>query len=147
MNLVERSVRYPFFTMYHAAVRLGLIDFNSYHFPDFLCIGAQKSGTTWLHRVLMGHPDIYLPPQKEVHYFNSHYRRHSLAWYSAQFETGRGKSCGDITPAYGVLDESKVRYMKTLMPRAKIILILRDPIDRAWSAANMHLCRIDGKAV
>ena len=38
--------------------------------PDFLCIGAQKAGTTWLFENLNGHPEMWLPPVKEVHYFN-----------------------------------------------------------------------------
>jgi hypothetical protein len=42
----------------------------SLRYPDFLCIGAQKAGTTWLHRVLGEHPDLWLPPLKEVHYFD-----------------------------------------------------------------------------
>jgi hypothetical protein len=49
-------------------------------FPQFLCIGAQKAGTTWLDRSLRRHPDIWLPPLKELHYFNSvHVKRH-LKW-------------------------------------------------------------------
>jgi hypothetical protein len=39
-------------------------------YPDFLCIGAQKAGTTWLHQALAAHPDLWLPPLKEVHYFD-----------------------------------------------------------------------------
>jgi hypothetical protein len=39
-------------------------------YPDFLCIGAQKAGTTWLHRMLRRHPDLWLPPFKEIQYFN-----------------------------------------------------------------------------
>jgi hypothetical protein len=39
-------------------------------YPDFLCIGAQKAGTTWLHQALAGHPDLWLPPLKEIHYFD-----------------------------------------------------------------------------
>lgn len=42
-------------------------------FPDFLGIGAQKAGTTWLHRNLVGHPDVWLPPVKELHYFDQLY--------------------------------------------------------------------------
>lgn len=39
-------------------------------YPDFLCIGAQKAGTTWLHQALAAHPDLWLPPLKEMHYFD-----------------------------------------------------------------------------
>ncbi|MGH6889592.1 MAG: sulfotransferase family protein [Rhizomicrobium sp.] len=44
-------------------------------FPDFICIGAQKAGTTWLDRMLRQHPDVWLPPTKEVHYFNRVYEQ------------------------------------------------------------------------
>ena len=44
-------------------------------FPDFLGIGAQKAGTTWLHRKLDEHPDIWVPPLKEIHYFDVHLER------------------------------------------------------------------------
>ena len=38
--------------------------------PDFICIGAQKAGTTWLYWQLAAHPDFWMPPRKEIHYFN-----------------------------------------------------------------------------
>lgn len=65
---------------------------NPIRFPDFLCIGAQKAGTTWLYENLRMHPDVWLPPVKELQYFNhlyvpghrnwtdQHRRRQSLAW-------------------------------------------------------------------
>jgi hypothetical protein len=45
-------------------------DLNPLRYPDFICIGAQKGGTTWLDSMLRQHPDVWLPPTKEVHYFN-----------------------------------------------------------------------------
>jgi Sulfotransferase family len=45
-------------------------DLRPLRYPDFICIGAQKGGTTWFDRMLRQHPDIWLPPTKEVHYFN-----------------------------------------------------------------------------
>jgi hypothetical protein len=39
-------------------------------FPDFLIIGAQKAGTTWLHRNIQTHPQIWMPKEKELHYFD-----------------------------------------------------------------------------
>lgn len=44
---------------------------GEYDFPDFLLIGPQRTGTTWLHRNLILHPDIYMPPEKELYYFNN----------------------------------------------------------------------------
>src|ERR1700749_4313420 len=49
-------------------------------FPDFLCIGAQKAGTTWLDSNLRRHPDVWLPPLKELHYFNSVHINGHLKW-------------------------------------------------------------------
>lgn len=43
---------------------------NTSRYPDFVCIGAVKAGTTWLYRMLAQHPDVWLPPMKEIHYFN-----------------------------------------------------------------------------
>lgn len=149
-------------------------------FPEFLCIGAQKSGTTWLYENLKRHPEIWLTPVKEIHFFNyylyhpSPFRRNfytriwreqfrgetkqslfsrnlyklkwdlkfffkprTVEWYSSIFEPGVGKVTGDITPAYSTLDLNQVSYIHELMPDAKIIFLMRNPIDRAWSQVKM----------
>ncbi len=54
-------------------------DLKPLRYPDFICIGAQKGGTTWLDRMLRQHPDIWLPPTKEVHYFNRLLERRTAA--------------------------------------------------------------------
>ena len=113
--------------------------------PDFLCIGAQKAGTTWLHKNLRYHPEIYLPDFKEIHFFNGGYKNHGLKWYSQLFEEKGSRIAGDITPAYSTLDKNKIEILHRILPNAKIILILRNPIERAWSAAKMHLCTLKGK--
>lgn len=58
--------------------------------------------------------------------------------YARLFEPGRGKVTGEITPRYSVLDENMIRYVHSLMPDAKIIFIMRNPIERSWSAAVMY---------
>jgi len=102
--------------------------------PSFYCIGAQKAGTTWLHRMLKEHPQIYLPQVKEVHYWDLHSSR-SLEWYRNHFVAGRIN--GDITPAYAILPEVKVAEIHTLTPQAKLLFSMRHPIDRAWSFVQM----------
>jgi hypothetical protein len=157
-------------------------------FPDFLGIGAQKTGTTWLWANLRKHPQLWLPPRKEVHYFdrapryaspsylaesrlskrlfgrgkhNKRYRKvlvreigrnvrypswdqlrwgmrymlgtYNDQWYASLFEQGRGKVKGEITPAYSILDPQDVEHISKLMPEAKIIYTLRNPIERTWS--------------
>ena len=56
--------------------------------PDFVVIGAQKAGTTSLHRMLRQHPQIHMPRTKELHYFDFNYER-GAEWYAAQFSPGR----------------------------------------------------------
>src|SRR5579864_5427870 len=64
--------------------------------PTFLGVGAMKCGTTWLFGQLGAHPDIYMPPLKELHYFSWHWHR-SLKYYSKQLEEGKGKTIGDFS--------------------------------------------------
>lgn len=107
--------------------------------PDFLGIGAMKSGTTWLHENLKHHPQIFLPQNKETYYFTIKFDEYSLLSYSRQFAHGKGLVKGDITPGYGILEEQRIRYIKKLMPDVKLIMLLRNPVDRSWSEAYMNL--------
>ena len=106
--------------------------------PNFLGIGAQKAGTTWLYENLKQHPEIYLTKQKELHYFDKKLND-SLFSYSRHFINGLGKVKGEITPAYSILPVEKICLIKRIMPRVKLILLLRNPIERAWSHAIMDL--------
>lgn len=101
-------------------------------FPDFLVVGTQKGGTTTLHDLLLQHPQVYLPPCKEVHYFSLNYQ-HGAEWYSDHFKDAtHDQICGDITPYYCFHPLAPSR-IKKLVPRVKIIFLLRDPVDRALS--------------
>src|SRR5687767_4040477 len=62
--------------------------------PGFLCIGAQKSGTTWLHRQLLAHEEVCLAGEKEVHYFDWFFHR-PLKWYLSHFTCKPGKIRGE----------------------------------------------------
>jgi hypothetical protein len=100
--------------------------------PDFLGLGVQKGGTTTLHRLLLDHPEVFLPEQKEVHYFSLHYRR-GPAWYASHYEAvAAGLCCGDITPYYLFHPEAPGR-LKALLPAARLIVLLRDPVERSLS--------------
>jgi hypothetical protein len=152
-------------------------------YPKFLCIGAQKSGTSWLQANMQTHPQIWLPPIKEVHYLDQrtsgifkslfsdskrarkgraylmeqlralprsgnmdelrwalHYcfAPRSDAWYSALFPDIPGKIAGEICPGYARLRNEGVARVHGLMPEAKIIYFVRNPVDRAWSYANQY---------
>lgn len=62
-------------------------------------------------------------------------------WYASLFTTASGRMAGEITPAYACLGESAISHIHRIMPDAKLILLLRDPVDRAWSHARMDLGR------
>lgn len=105
--------------------------------PDFLGIGPTKTGTTWLSENLRCHPGVYICKEKEAHYFNHKFNK-SLRYYADKFRDGINKVKGDITPEYYGLPIEKIRFIKTIMPNVKLILFLRNPIDRGWSHAVMN---------
>ena len=150
-------------------------------YPDFLIIGAQKSGTTWLSLNLRKHPQIHMSAIKELHYFNTieegiptslygrlfdkrnwrwrfffklhigysirnrfkfffkRYRclfgRMNDEWYESRFRPRGNQICGEATPEYAALNSETIMHIKKLMPDLKIIYLLRNPVDRAWSSA------------
>ena len=162
-------------------------------YPDFIGIGAQKAGTTWVHRNLQAHPEVWMPPIKELHYFDEkveleggfvqrlrgdhpadkRWRRQvrtrirrplerlSLrdlfwdlryffgtpgdGWYASLFEPGRGRVTGEVTPDYAVLEKEEVARVHGLMPDAKIVFMIRNPVERPWSVMNMGL-RMRGRS-
>ena len=100
--------------------------------PEFLGIGTQKGGTTTLQRLLEQHPQVYLPPCKELHYFSLHYGE-GEAWYRQQFaKAAPEQRCGEITPYY-LFHPIAPQRIKALLPEAKLIVLLRDPVERALS--------------
>lgn len=123
----------------------GALSVKDLALPDFLGIGAQKAGTTWLYANLRCHPDIFLPDKKELHYFDRRFHR-SLRSYARYFEAGAGKVKGEITPSYAALAPSRIRYIRSIMPETKLIFMMRNPIDRAWSQALMNLVVRDKQA-
>ncbi|MFX1378911.1 MAG: sulfotransferase domain-containing protein [Promethearchaeota archaeon] len=103
--------------------------------PNFLCIGAERSGTTWLYELLKNHPEIYLYPHlKEINFFSENYHK-GLNWYK-QFFVGSRKSSyraiGDISPQYFHEKDAPLRIAHVL-PKISIILFLRNPVNRAFS--------------
>jgi len=100
--------------------------------PDFLVLGTQKGGTTTLQQLLNQHPDIFLAPGKEVHYFSKHWKQ-SPAWYASHYEgAAPGQKRGDITPFY-LFHPQAPRRIHQLLPNARLIVLLRDPVERALS--------------
>lgn len=108
--------------------------------PDALGIGVQKGGTTTLHHLLQSHPEVFLPDCKEVHYFSKHYAE-GPQWYARQFaEAPAGSLCMEITPYY-VFHPMVPERVRQLLPQARLILLLRDPVERTLSQL-FHSCRL-----
>jgi hypothetical protein len=100
--------------------------------PNFLIIGAMRSGTTSLARYLDAHPDVYLAPTKEVRYFDRHHDE-GLEWYRSHFAgAGDASLVGEATQTY-LYDPQAMQRMAVTVPHARLIAILRDPVDRAYS--------------
>ncbi|HEY7472632.1 MAG TPA: sulfotransferase [Gemmatimonadota bacterium] len=157
--------------------------------PRFLGIGAQKAATTWLDACLRRHPQIWLPPLKELHYFDDRdsgddpagrpllasrwsgrrlrrqlvprlrsdarhldvsglrwdlryfFGRRSDRWYLSLFPRDPDSVAGEITPDYSILDAASVARVHAILPDVKLILLMRDPIDRSWSQIRMDVAR------
>lgn len=106
--------------------------------PDFIGIGAQRTGTTRLYELLKQHPEICMAMyRKEVHYFDRYYHK-GERWYRSLFDHCKGKNAGEITPAY-IYDEKCAERIHKLLPDVKLIAILRNPINRAYSQFKLTI--------
>ena len=115
-----------------AARRLGRVRMR----PSVFVVGAQKAGTTSLHALMNDHPGMRAPLVKEVHYFDLAAHR-SKAWYEAHFPVAATADNGpalafDTTPYYLFHPQAASRIAR-YDPEARIVVLLRDPVQRAWS--------------
>ncbi len=163
---------------------------------EFLCIGAQKAGTTWLWEMLRHHPQVWMPPYKELHYFdrattypsnsfladnnpltrllgreprhrelrgiekqllqqawkqrdlkalrwalNFTFGTYGDAWYASLFAGSTARMRGEITPSYSILDVEDIARIHRLAPDLKVIFLMRNPIERAWSQIRFDWTR------
>lgn len=110
--------------------------------PDFIIIGAQRCGTTSLYRNLVKHPCVVSAFRKEVHFLDNNYTK-GILWYRAHFHTTLYKSykermynhtviTGEASPYYIFHPRAPLRAFATV-PHAKLIALLRNPVDRAYS--------------
>lgn len=103
--------------------------------PNFMCLGAAKSGTTTLYDILRQHPDVYIPSFKEPHFFDipENYKN-GVNWYEKNyFKNPNQKIIADFTPSYFFDKESPKRIFESLGGKVKFVVILRNPVDRAYS--------------
>ena len=166
--------------------------------PDFLGIGMERAGTSWLFTQLAAHPEIWVPPIKELHFFDvidpqacqykPRYSYHlkarlkqklapfidtalrpelskndyityllwdlfyftgkfDLDWYKRLFDerfTG-GRVSGEITPYYGHVTPETIQKMLEMNANLKFILMVRDPVERAWSGLVHEFLRVKNR--
>lgn len=123
--------------------------------PNFLVIGAQKAGTTWLAQKISSHPAVYSPRIKEIHFFNKrkNYQK-GIEFYESYFKEVdplKHKAVGEFTPNYLWTSESESDLIqsernkdipgliKKHLPNVKLIVTLRNPVERAISAYYHHI--------
>lgn len=165
--------------------------------PHFLGIGAPKAGTTWLWSQLKKHPDVWLTPEKEMHFFDrstaypspnrlatASFKQRLLGsqewerpqvmkglrsiavnvmrgrfkraawwrdwtfgyydedWYVKLFSQARpNQVCGEISPSYSILEPRDIERIRAVNPEMRLIFMMRDPIDRAWSGLRYSASR------
>ena len=166
---------------------------NTFDKPDFIGIGPPKTGTTWIYENLRKHPQVIMPPDKEIRYFwerafvgslslrqqltSDHWhvrgRRHYFKdrfkfhfanltrfkidgealnwdlrflswkqtdeWYSGLFS--QDAVSGDISAKYCELPEDEIVRIHSTFPHLKVLITLRNPVEREWSRAKMNLCK------
>jgi hypothetical protein len=109
--------------------------------PTFLLAGAQRCGTTTMFRLLVQHPETFLARPKELHFFDMHWER-GLDWYQEQFTPKPSQTqFGEATPIYMYDPPARERMIQTL-PDIKLLIMLRNPADRAYS--HFHHMRARG---
>ena len=111
-------------------------------FPHFVLIGPGRSGTTFLYRLLNQHPLVEPAAKKELHFFNHHFEE-GPEWYSHRFPAPRMKDgritvTGEATPTY-IFDPLVPERMAQVIPQARLISLLRNPVNRSYSAYHKRV--------
>jgi hypothetical protein len=100
--------------------------------PTFLIAGEMKCGTTAIARYLAAHPDVFVAPRKEVHFFDRRFAK-GMDWYLAHFLGAGSRSIIGEATAHYFYDPDAPRNISATFPGMKLIVMLRNPVDRAYS--------------
>jgi hypothetical protein len=144
MNLSNMRRNRSFSELFEWAARRikGLATARLRILPDFIIIGAQRCGTTSLYQYLSQHPEVYPSFPKEVHYFSNYFDK-GTTWYRSHFplESQKRKAeskpdgrftTGEASPYY-LVHPHAARRASMVVPQARLIVLLRDPVQRAYS--------------
>ncbi len=119
--------------------------------PNFLIVGAAKSGTTSLYKYLSQHPDIFTPKWKELSFFTGdpygplHKVKKPEYYYKVFSKVQNQSAVGEATTSY-LYDETAPKRIKEILGKIKIIMILRNPVDMSYSLYN-HQVRREGETL
>tara|TARA_R100001369_G_C3304567_1_gene166294 strand:- start:640 stop:1509 length:870 start_codon:yes stop_codon:yes gene_type:complete len=108
--------------------------------PNFFVVGSQKAGTTTFYDIFSKHPEVYIPKKKELRFFTYHYSK-GIDWYLEKYfqlpENNNYKAIGEVNPGYISSPLVPSRIREHLGANTKIIILMRQPVKRAYSAYNM----------
>jgi hypothetical protein len=112
--------------------------------PDFVVLGTQKGGTSYFYRLLTEHPLVKGAVAKELHFFDNKFAE-GVGWYRRCFPKGERVDgqrtvTGEASPSY-LFDPQVPQRMARIVPEARLIALLRNPVDRAYSHYQMELRR------
>lgn len=101
--------------------------------PNFLFIGPDKTGSSWLYQIFLQHPNIYVPGIKDIYFFDRHYER-GIKWYFRFFESATHEhiAVGELSHDY-MLSSVAAERINMDLPDVKILTCLRDPVERTFS--------------
>ena len=101
--------------------------------PNFLYVGPDKAGSSWLHETLIRHPDVYLTPAKDLYFYDRYFDR-GMDWYAEQFRDARDeKIVGEICQDY-LFHPAAAERIRSTLGDVRVMVCLRDPVERAWSS-------------
>lgn len=101
--------------------------------PSFLFVGPDKTGSSWMHFILEAHPECFVPKAKDIYFFDRYYDR-GLDWYLKHFSSAPADSIaiGELSHDY-LFSEDAAKRIRVDLPDVKILICLRNPIDRSLS--------------
>jgi hypothetical protein len=101
--------------------------------PNFLFIGPDKTGSSWMYEILRQHPECYVPRIKDIYFFDRHYEK-GMKWYLSFFRQAPSgvKAIGELSHDYLFSDLATARIKKDL-PGVKLLTTLRNPVERTFS--------------
>jgi len=103
--------------------------------PNLIGIGAQRAATTWMFHCLQEHPEIFTPEVKEIHFFDAKFDE-GIEWYEQHFVSSEQRVISEVTPNYLNVEEALYRMVE-IVPDAKLFVVLRDPVSRAYSSYRL----------